>query len=270
VGIRFYQGAYFKEANMPDDKKVVKDEVSTETESKEEKTEDKKEDTLQSQPFNEDQQAKITQMIAEETEKVRRVIQGDKDKAIAEIHREADRKVKFAETEAASYKTSFADLDDEAKNVAELARLRGRDTLYQQREAEESQARSFDAYKKRLNESLYKHVETLGIDPKDKRIDWAEDATDFLDGRGRFDASVARILKETQKVADEKLKGEIKEEIAKARKELGLDSVDTSTSAGASGDKFTLGQVKDYSTKGKTTQEIMKDAEKVAKQMTEK
>ena len=249
---------------MPDDKKVVKDEVVEPTPSPEDKKEDK---TPQPQPLTEE---RVQQMLSEQGEQLRRSLQSEKDKAVAEIHREADRKVKFAETEAASYKTSFADLDDEAKNAVELARLRGRDTVYQQREAEEDTRRSFDAYKKRLNESLYKHIETLGIDPKDKRIDWAEDATDFLDGRGRFDSSVARILKETQKVADEKLKDEIKQEIAKARKELGLDSVDTSTSAGAGEGKFTLGQVKDYSPKGKTTKQIMEDADKVAKQMTEK
>ena len=44
-----------------------------------------------------------------------------------------------------------------------------------------------------LQDSLVAHLEELGIAPDDKRIDWAKDSSDYVQGRRRFDASLAKI-----------------------------------------------------------------------------
>ena len=181
------------------------------------------------QPLTEE---RIQQLIAEETEKVRRQLQSDKDRAIAEVRREAEKRVRLAEGRAGAYETSFDGLDEDTRKDAELAMLRSERKSTQELAQEEAQRRNQEEYAQRLQSSLAEHVKSLGITQEDKRIDWATDAPDYLTGRSRFDASIAKILQADRKTTEDKQKQDFKDLESKLRKDLGLDTVEPSAGAG--------------------------------------
>lgn len=186
----------------------------------------------QAQPITEE---RLQQLMAQEREVLIRRFQSDKDKAVAEVRREADKALRRERLEKDAIRSSVKGIqegDDPAKAL-ELAELRARDQIYQQSDVEERQRKELEAYSVQLKQSLKDHLKEVGIDEADKRIDWAEDAQDFLSGRGRFDKSVAQILKGNQTKAQEAMKATLESEVSKIRKELGLDKVNTVTSSGA-------------------------------------
>ncbi len=196
------------------------------------------------QPLTTEQEARIQQLIDEATVKAveqgktfgRREMQGIKDKEVGEI----SRKLRLAEGRAKTYEDSFSGLDDETRQGIELKAAKGQVQYYQSAEQEERARQAQEAYIQRLNESLVSHLESLGVDKDDKRVDWATDAPDYLQGRSKFDASVAKILKEREKQKEvdleTKMNNKFKEMDLAWRKERGLDSVDTSLSGGGSFD----------------------------------
>lgn len=212
---------------MDDNESVQPDVVLEGTPSPEAETKEQP----QEQPFTEAQEARLQQMMADAKESGRREMQGIKDREVAE----AQRRARLAESEAASYKTSFSGLDEDTKKDIELAQLRNQAQASQSLSQEDAQRQQQDAYFTSLNDSLIRHLDALGIDKDDKRIDWAKDAPDYLAGRSKFDASVVRILKEDAKVAESKRKQEFADMELKLRKDLGLESVDTSASPGVGG-----------------------------------
>lgn len=206
---------------------VEKTESSEEQVSKEEtastETETETEEKSQAQPFTPEQEARIQQLTAEAKEMGKREMQGIKDREVAE----AQRRARLAEGDSQAYKSSFSDLDDETRDKAELARLRGR-------EQQQSQQGQWDDFRSNLIQSLQDEASALGIDPNDERIDYAPNEADYFAGRKRFTASISKITKENQKMAEDKQSQTFKDMEAKMRKELGLDSVVTDTSAGVS------------------------------------
>jgi len=179
----------------------------------------------QTQPLTEE---RLQQILTQEREKIR---QSSRDIAKAEVE-QANRRAKLAEAELSTIKSSFNNLDEDTRKEMELATLKGRDQQYQSLIQEDEQRKGSEAYRAKLQGSLTEHLEGLGIDPNDKRIDWAENEADFLAGRSKFDASVAKIIKENQSEAEKKMKDDFTQLEAKLRKDLGLDSVDTSASSG--------------------------------------
>ena len=185
-------------------------------------------ETPQPQPLSEAQEARVAQLVAEQMEAAketgRREMQGKKDREVAD----AQRRARFAEDSLGRVRGKYSELDPEARQTLQNEDLQAEVNFYRTREAQESQERQATAFTQTLNASLLAHLEDLGIDSHDKRIDWANDATDFVQGQTRFNKSVAKIVKEDKskvhKDADEKL--------AKERKEQGLDSVDTSIPVG--------------------------------------
>lgn len=221
---------------MSDEEKVVQEEqVSEETTSKEETTEEIKE-----QPFSEEQEARMQQLIAQATstakEEGKREMQGIKDREVAE----ANRRTKFAQNETASYRTSFDGLDEDTQKEAELARYREQDKYNQSTAQEEAQRQQDATFWGRVNEQALTNLDGLGIDRADKRLDWGEGSRDLPEARGRLDTSIAKILSENKKVAEsdmeKRLTAKIEENNLKNRKELNLDSVDTTASSGSGGD----------------------------------
>ncbi len=207
---------------MEDKENVQSEAVSPEggDVSPEVKPEVKPEGEPKEQPFTSEQEARMQQLMAEAKETGKREMQGIKDREVAE----AQRRARFAEGESASYKSSFSNLDDETRKDLELAQLRSQVPQYQAFMRDEEQRKQAESYRQNLQGSLVEHVKALGIDPDDKRIDWAENETDFLVGRSKFDASMARILKEKQGEAEKKLKDDFKGLESQLRKDLGLDS----------------------------------------------
>lgn len=192
-------------------------------------------ETPQPQPLSEAQEARVAQLVAEQMEAAketgRREMQGKKDKEVAE----AQRRARFAEDSLGRVRGRYSDLDPEARQTLESEDLQGEVNFYRTRDAQEAQARQAMEFTQVLNASLLAHLDDLGIDPKDKRIDWANDATDFIQGQSRFNKSVAKIVKEDTTTAKSKAQTEAAEKLAKERKEQGLDSVDTSIPVGKTG-----------------------------------
>ena len=210
-----------------EEKEVVQGEQVSkeETVSEEVKPEEKEEPKVEpkDQPFSEAQEARMQQLMTEAKETGRREMQAIKDREVTD----ANRRARLAESDSTAYRTSFADLDEESRNKAELARLQSREVI-------SGQAEQAESYRQQLKDSLVSSLEVLGIDPNDRRIDWAENETSLFAGRSKFDASVARILREDRKVSEDKQSQTFKDMEAKMRKDLGLDSVVTDISAGTS------------------------------------
>ena len=183
---------------------------------------------------------RIQQLIAEATKKAieegktlgKREMQGIKDKEVAEVKRKAD----LAERRAKSYESSFTDLDEDTRSRVEQQKTKGELEFYKAREQEEEARKQQEEYVERLNQSLKEEVSVLGIDPADKRIDYASDAKDYFEGRKRFSASLAKVVKEDkenlEKTLVQKAEDRFKQMETDFRKKHGLDSQDTTTSPG--------------------------------------
>ena len=177
-------------------------------------------------------QEQIQQMLNEHTEVLRRQLQSEKDKAIAEVRREAEKRIRRAEIENATIKSSLKQYDPETGDInqtLELAELRSRDTFHRDYEQQEKARQDAESFNSAFQESLTSLLTEMGVDPNDKRIDWAQNATTYLDMRKRFDKSVAKIQKEERSKVRDTIKEELLQEI---RKEMGLDTHDKGASKG--------------------------------------
>ncbi|KKN29345.1 hypothetical protein LCGC14_0845060 [marine sediment metagenome] len=201
-----------------------------ETTSKETETEEQSKE----QPFSDEQEARMQQLMVEATSKAKeegkREMQGVKDREVAE----ANRKTRAAQNEASSYRTSFGTLDEDTQKDIELARYREQDKYHQNSAQEEAQKQQEDAFYQRMNEGVLSSLDSLGIQRDDKRIDWGTGSQDYIEARSRLDASVAKIISSDRKDADDKLKDDFKSLESTLRKELNLDSVDTTAGGGNS------------------------------------
>ena len=183
----------------------------------------------------------VKRIVAEETEKVKRTFQSEKDRTIAQVKRESEQALATAQQRYAAVAKNLAETDPEAAARFQLADKDAQLDYYQRKEAAEAQARTtaeFDAtFKGNITESL----KVFGIDPTDKGIDWAEDSPDYFQKQQRILGSAGKLL-ESQREADRAMG---KTELAKMRKDLGLDSVDTGIPAGGGTRAFTRKQIAD-------------------------
>ena len=83
---------------------------------------------------------RIRQIMNETVEQGKREIQSVKDRARLEIEN-AERRARLAESDTAGYKTGFDDLDEGSRDKAELARLRGRNDYFTQKQQEKEARR---------------------------------------------------------------------------------------------------------------------------------
>ena len=202
-----------------------KGDVSQETLS----TEAEKPEPPQPQPLTEDVLKQrideaVGKALGEQTEKAKREIQSIKDKSRQEIETLV-RRANVAET---TLQGIVPDLDEETRNKLELQRLRGQAAQYQTKEQQDEAKRQYDEFHQTFETQMSEFITETGIDPSDKRIDWAKDAKDAFEMQKRIHSSVTKIMKENQKTADDKRSQDLKDLEAKLRKDLGLDSVDTS------------------------------------------
>lgn len=203
------------------------------TESPEAGTETKEtETTPQPQPLSEE---RIQQLISEQVDQASRRFQSEKDKAVSEVRREAEKRTRYAESGRDAYKAGFDGLDEETRKDAELAMYREKDKSYADLTREDEQRRGQDTYFESLKQSLRDEVQALGIDPDNKVVDYALDEADYFKGRKRFSESISKVLKETQSNAEKKMTDTFKAMELKLRQDLGVDESDTTTSAGVGG-----------------------------------
>uniref|UniRef100_A0A6M3JB86 Uncharacterized protein n=1 Tax=viral metagenome TaxID=1070528 RepID=A0A6M3JB86_9ZZZZ len=219
---------------MTTEQKASTEQVSKETVST---TGDTKAVTTQPPTLTEE---RVQQLIAEATLKAveqgktlgKREMQAIKDREVGEIKRKAD----LAERRAKSYETGFTDLDEDTRSRIETQKAKSELDFYKSREQEEETKKQQEAYFERLNQSLKDEVTALGVDPSDKRIDYAEDAKDYFDGRKRFSESLSKIIKSEKENLEKSLLSKADERFKALetdfRKQHGLDSQDTTTPTG--------------------------------------
>ena len=177
----------------------------------------------------------IKESLATEREKIRQSV-ADKSRF------EFEKALKRASVAESTLQNIIPELDEETKTKIELARLRGQAAQYQTKEQEDEARRQYEEFHQTFNAQMTEFITDSGIDPNDKRIDWGKDAKDAFEMQHRIHTSVAKILKENKKSEDEKRSQEIKDLETKLRKELGLDSVDTSNPVSATSEQTWLEQ----------------------------
>jgi hypothetical protein len=186
----------------------------------------------QPQPLTEEViNKRISEAIASATEKATREIQSVKDKSKAEIER-AQNEAKLHRETFSTFKSTLGELEPEVANKLELAELKAKDRAFQSAQQSEQVAKQQQETLEKFNSNMTQFITESGLDPADKRVDWGSDAQTLLDKQAKILASVAKIHKANAKDSSEKQSQLIKDEIAKVRKELNLDSVDTSNSVG--------------------------------------
>jgi uncharacterized membrane-anchored protein YjiN (DUF445 family) len=189
--------------------------------------------TDQIQSLSQEAIAKMIQdAVAPIKEVTARNIQSVKDKAAAEIDK-ANRRAGIAEITLNQIRGRLKESNPEFATELEISELRTRDQHYQQRDLEDQARQQQTQFEQSFKTNLNQFVTELGVDPGDKRIDWGDDAPNYLERQGRILNSVAKIQKAEAGKALESVNQQIKDAETRLRKELGLDSVDTSHSVGS-------------------------------------
>jgi hypothetical protein len=208
------------------------------------------EEAPESQPtFSSEQQAVIERMVREQAERMareqaeqfRRQFQSEKDQAIARANKEREealRKAAYAEEVMKTYKSYTGDLDPEVAIRMQKAELDARQRMYDEMERQKAMEASLQQFDSSFRDNISGFLSTLGIDPQDKRLDWAYDTPDYLQKQARILASVSKIQKENESALKQSLKSELEKMKQELRQELGVDSVDTTTGSMIPGKDF--------------------------------
>lgn len=170
----------------------------------------------------------VKRIVAEETEKVKRTFQSEKDKTIAQVRRESEQALLSAQQRATVLAQKLAETNPEAAAQMQLADKDAQLSYYQRKEAEAAQARVAVEFDTTFRKNMAESLKALGLDPTDKGIDWAEETEDYLQKQQRILGSAGKVHQSHREAE----KAELKAELAKMRRELGLDSVDTSLPTG--------------------------------------
>ncbi len=182
-----------------------------------------------------EEMAKLTADTTKATEAAKRELQSAKDKARAEIEA-AHRRARFAETTLDATKRKIDEIDPDTGKELELARYRAEEEARRQQELTESAQKQQAEFHEQFTSSLRETISDMGIDPEDKRIDWATDASNYLDAQKRVLRSAAKIKRESEIALQESVKKQLKETEERIRRDLGVNSVDTSGGSGVSSD----------------------------------
>ena len=189
----------------------------------------------ETQPLTQESVAQMVQAeLAKATEAAKREIQSIKDKARAEVDQHL-RKSQLAEATLNQVRSKLKDADPAFAEQLEVEELRVRDRAYRSQEQELAAYQQQAQFDQQFKQNLSQFVSGLGVNPEDKRVDWGEDAANYLEKQNRILASVVKIQQDESKVAATKRSQEFKELEMKLRKDLGLDSVDTANPTVARG-----------------------------------
>ncbi len=174
----------------------------------------------------------VSKAVALETEKARRELQSTKDRAMAEVNT-AQRRARVAETVLGSTRTSLQTEDPDLAKTMRLAELEAEKRSRAEVEQEEVLIHQQQEFHNTFISGLSQFITSLGVDPTDKRIDWAADSPNYLEAQRRVLDSVSRIQKEqvqTMKTGLEKRLSDLEKKVGKVNVEV--NSVDTTTSGG--------------------------------------
>lgn len=213
--------------------KVVEEPVSEQEPVSEGETEQK--ETTEEEAFTDAQKKQMQTLIDEATTKAvteaeamgARKLQSAQDRNKADLDR-ADRRTSAAERIAADTGASLTGLEPDQRDKIELARLRAKDQETQRLAQEDSYRLQMEETYKSSIDDLKQHITDLGYDPNDKRLNWGNYGEPLLPLQKRIFTQIKEIHGEgTKSIAEQ-----VKEAIAKERKEQGLDSVDTTSGGG--------------------------------------
>lgn len=210
-------------------------------------TEDKKEGAVSEEvvsgddtsPKADELDPKITEMIAEKikagVEEASKHFQAIADRDIRTHKKRADRatgQARDARANVTAMRTAYRGAGSTGQAVR-MADQDFRDTQFAQQEQEDVQKEQLEKFTEDFETNSRELIEQFGIDPKDERIDWGEDSSDFLQRQKRILSSVAKINAGNQSAFKTKLEGQLEEQNRQNRKDLGLDSADDSITSGS-------------------------------------
>ena len=190
------------------------------------------------QPLTEE---RIQQMIAAATAGAvdqakqlgRRELQSEQDRNKADLAR-MQRRARIGEETLGAVRFRVRETDPEMADKIELEELRIRERGRATLEQEESAKTYQEEIVNRFQTNMTQFITDLGIDPTDKRIDWATDAPDLLTAQQKILASTTKIQKENQQTLQTGFDKRLKELEAKIGKvDVEANSVSTAASAGA-------------------------------------
>jgi len=180
------------------------------------------------QPLTEE---KVSQMLDAKAEELKRHYQSVADRGIRAAQKGegiAKRKAAIAESQVNTFNqiaASNPQLAAQVKNAMTAAQAQA----FKEREnldmAEQAKQDFFD--------KMAALPEKFGIDPNDKRLDLANDAEDSIVATDRIMTSISTIIAEDAKKADARRSQELKDFEVRLRKDLGVDSADTTAPSGA-------------------------------------
>jgi len=187
-------------------------------------------DKSQTQPLTPDAIAKmIEDKLAPIQEDAKRQIQRVKDKAGAEVEK-ANRRVADAENRLNQVRGKLKESNPDLATELENSDLKSRVEHYENQDKEDQVRQQMAQFDQTFKSNINQFITDMGIEPTDKRIDWGDDAPNYLEKQNRVMASLAKIHKTEAKKYQDSVAQQIKDAEARLRKELGLDSVDTSNS----------------------------------------
>ena len=183
---------------------------------------------------------RVQELIAQATIKAvevakeagKRELQSAQDRNKAELAR-MEKRARTAESTLTAARTQVQNIDPEVAKEMELAELRAEKQARTTEEQQDVLSQQQSSQAKAVQESLNAYLGELKIDPKDARLDWADDAKDYISGRTRFDASVAKIITEERQTVEGSLAERLKALEAKIiAGETEANSVNTAASVG--------------------------------------
>jgi hypothetical protein len=221
-----------KEQPSPNAETEVKDETQPKQDEQDTKGEQaQKEEALTLEKVQKMIADATTEAVAQAKDAGRRELQSQQDKNKAEMAR-AERRAKSAEAALKATQKTLEELDPDAASKVEIARYKAQEQEQSLTEQQEETIKAQQAFHQQFQNNLTQFVTSLGIDPKNEKIDWAEDAKNYLEAQQRVLKSVADIQSETlkgYKDLEKRLKDSDKKKAEEEKKEI--NSVDTATSA---------------------------------------
>ena len=208
-------------------------------------TEDKKEGAVsegtvsEETPKADELDPKIAEMIADKVKagvkEASEHFQAIADRDIRSHKKRADRAVgqaRDSRANVAAMRTAYRGAGASGQAVR-LADQDFRDNQFAQQEQEETQREQLEKFTEDFEANAKSLIEQFGIDPKDERINWGEDSSDFLQRQKLILTSVAKITESNQGAFKEKLEKQLEDQNRQTRKDLGLDSADSSIPTGS-------------------------------------
>jgi len=176
--------------------------------------------------------SQVQEMISSAQEEARKHFQSIADRDIKAARSESKKEKRAREDAEAQLRVfqEMASRDPKMASQMKYAKQAAKASAYDLRQSIDQAEQDKKEYIRANSEIL----ENAGIAIDDKDIDWGLDEATPVEAQAKFNKSYIKKVAAMKKASDAAIKQQIKDEIANARKNAGLDSVDT-TQGGGSG-----------------------------------